>query len=128
MSSQHHGRPINVLGAFLLIGLLAGCSDDDGSAATDDQQHPATRADAGSGAGPAGTQTLRLRADVEPVRSAADALPGVFIPPFVDCRQPLAGEKGEGPGGKVCTNVAISGCTEPGKYFPALPRTLALSG
>jgi hypothetical protein len=42
---------------------------------------------------------------------------GTFIPPFEDCRDPLAGQSGQGPNGQVCTNVAISGATEPGKRF-----------
>src|SRR5690349_20334514 len=94
--------------AFPLVGWLAACTVDEepGSAAR------------GAGAGAAGTAGVTLRADVQAVRSAKDALPNVFIPPFEDCRAPLAGEQGEGPGGKVCTNVAISGCTEEGKYFP----------
>lgn len=39
------------------------------------------------------------------------------IPPFVDCRAPLLGEKAEAPGGKVCTPVSLAGATEPGKEF-----------
>ena len=35
----------------------------------------------------------------------------------VRCSEPLAGDVGDGPDGQVCTNVAISGCTEPGKRF-----------
>jgi hypothetical protein len=58
-----------------------------------------------------------LRSDVTPVTSTDQAKPGVFIPPFLDCRDPLPGEVGQGPDGKVCTHVAISGCTEPGKNF-----------
>lgn len=67
----------------------------------------------------AGRAALVLRADVEPVRSVADARPGVFIPPFTDCRAPLDGQPGQGPDAQVCTQVAISGCTEAGRYFPA---------
>src|SRR5262245_45690077 len=62
--------------------------------------------------------SITYRDDVTPVTNAEDALPGVFIPPFVDCREPLDGEPGMGPDGQVCTNVAISGSTEPGRYFP----------
>jgi hypothetical protein len=64
-------------------------------------------------------QSVTLRADVEPVRSVDEAVAGVFIPPFRDCREPLEGERGAEPDGRVCTPVAISGCTEAGKYFPA---------
>jgi hypothetical protein len=69
--------------------------------------------------GPSSTAGLAFRADVQPVESVAAAQKGVFIPPFLDCRAPLPGETGQGPGGQVCTHVAISGCTEPGKYFPS---------
>jgi hypothetical protein len=62
---------------------------------------------------------LRFRADVAPVTNVDQALPGTFIPPYDDCREPAPGEpKGMGPDGKVCTHVMISGCTEPGRYFP----------
>ncbi len=40
-----------------------------------------------------------------------------FVPPYLDCRDPLPGE---GPGnsdGKICTHVLVSGCTEPGRRF-----------
>jgi len=41
-----------------------------------------------------------------------------FIQPFEECREPLAGEpEGAGPDGEVCTQNAISGCTEPGRRF-----------
>lgn len=56
--------------------------------------------------------------DAEPVRAVADAQPGVFIPPYRDCVEPLDGEPGNGPDGKVCVNVGISGATEEGRYFP----------
>jgi len=108
MSKHDQTRAINSLTAYLLIALACsgsapsvGCGDGD-----DEPSLPST-ADAPI-----------LRGDVQPVRRVADALEGVFIPPFVDCREPLAGEQGAGPDGEVCTNVAISGCTEPGKYFP----------
>lgn len=61
---------------------------------------------------------LTLRADVQPVLRAQDALPSTFIPPYRSCVEPLDGKPGAGPDGKVCTNVAISGATEPGRYFP----------
>jgi hypothetical protein len=61
---------------------------------------------------------ITFRSDVEPITRVEDAKPNVFIPPFVDCREPKAGETGQGPDGKVCTNVTLSGCTEPGKYYP----------
>jgi hypothetical protein len=66
--------------------------------------------------------------------------PKAFIPPHLDCRDPLPGEPpGTGPDGKVCTWTAISACTEPGRkyedyascddvrtqrpYYPVEPRT-----
>lgn len=48
-----------------------------------------------------------------------DAQPGVFIPPFLDCRAPVAGDTTTSAGGKVCTHVSIAGATEPDKTFPA---------
>ena len=43
---------------------------------------------------------------------------GVFIPPYESCEAPREGEaEGMGPDGQVCTQVAISGCTEPGRRF-----------
>ena len=59
-----------------------------------------------------------LASDVKPVTTVAQAQPGVAIPYFQDCRSPLPGDTGSSPGGKVCTNVAVSGSTEAGKYFP----------
>ncbi|HET8935335.1 MAG TPA: hypothetical protein VFN67_17925 [Polyangiales bacterium] len=51
--------------------------------------------------------------------SVGDAMKGVFIPPFEDCRAPKDGEpEGMSADGKVCTHVMISGCTEEGRYFP----------
>jgi len=64
------------------------------------------------------SEAIRYRKDVAPVTSVQSALPGVWIPPYEDCRDPKPGETGQGPGGKVCTNVMISACTEPGKYYP----------
>jgi hypothetical protein len=64
-----------------------------------------------------GANAVRYRADVTPVTRVADAKPGVFIPPFRDCRGPLAGGTTPSSSGQVCTNVAISGATEPDKHF-----------
>lgn len=61
---------------------------------------------------------ITLQDDVEPVRDVQQALPGVFIPPYLDCRAPLDDTPGDGPDGQVCTHVAISGCTQEGRYFP----------
>ena len=60
---------------------------------------------------------IRYRSDVAPVTRVEDAKSGVFIPPYLDCRAPLAGSSTDAPGGQVCTNVAISGATEPDKAF-----------
>lgn len=73
--------------------------------------------DRGPGEGPDRASRLTLRSDVEPVKHAKDAKPGVFIPPYVDCRAPLPGEPPSA-SGQVCTPVSISGCTEAGRYFP----------
>lgn len=59
------------------------------------------------------------RSDIRPVTNVAEAKPGVFIPPFRECKSPLPGETGNGPNGTVCTNVAISGSTEADKSFAA---------
>lgn len=59
-----------------------------------------------------------LASDVTPVTAVAQAKPGVVIPYFRDCRAPRPGDTGSSPGGKVCTNVAVSGSTEAGKSFP----------
>jgi hypothetical protein len=64
-------------------------------------------------------QGPRFRGDVTPVTSVEAAMPRTFIPPYDDCREPAQGEPpGMGPDGKVCTHVMISGCTEPGRYYP----------
>src|SRR5262245_21186689 len=65
-----------------------------------------------------GAPDLVYASAVQPVTRAAQALPGTFIPPFEDCREPLAGEAPGSADGRVCAKVAISGCTEPGGYFP----------
>lgn len=41
----------------------------------------------------------------------------VFMPPYLDCRPPLADEPPGTSGDEVCTQTAISGCTEPGRRF-----------
>jgi hypothetical protein len=64
------------------------------------------------------TPTVTYASDVTPVTDAAEAQPGVFIPPFVDCREPVGDDTTDAEDGKVCSNVAISGCTEQGLFFP----------
>jgi hypothetical protein len=111
--------------ALLSAGGVAACGDDepaivaetdgggDGDAGGDgdgDGDGDAGDVDAGGGG-------LTLRSDITPVTRVQDAKEGVFIPPFEDCREPRQGDTGEGPNGQVCTNVAISGCTEEGKRF-----------
>jgi hypothetical protein len=64
------------------------------------------------------TSEIVYRADVKLVTRVEDAKPGVFVPPFENCQDPLAGDPaGKGKDGKVCANVAISGATEAGKSF-----------
>jgi hypothetical protein len=41
----------------------------------------------------------------------------VFLPPELECREPLAGEPAGQSDGKVCTWSAIAACTEPGRHF-----------
>jgi hypothetical protein len=95
-----------------LVCVVAACADHD---------HDSAPAGADAGAAAVSGETaspLTYRADVAPVTDPAAAMPGVFIPPFLDCRDSQDGKPGEGPDGKVCTHVAISGCTEAGRYFP----------
>jgi hypothetical protein len=96
---------------------LAACADDGAPAA------PAG-GDAGIGLpapfdGGALPSGLTFASQVQPITRVADAKPGVFIPPFEQCKAPKAGEPaGLGPNGQVCTKVMISACTEPGRYYP----------
>lgn len=66
---------------------------------------------------PSVEEALVLRSDIVPVTRVEDAKPGVFIPPFADCRAPIAGDTTSKPDGKVCSNVSLAGATEPGKAF-----------
>jgi hypothetical protein len=112
-------------GAWML--LLGACSSETGNE-PDAVDAGANLRDAGSDAradakpdakAPARVDGVTLRANVKAITRASDALPGVFIPPYVSCAPPRDGEPaGKGPDGKVCTNVAISGSTEPGRHFP----------
>lgn len=61
---------------------------------------------------------LALGAHVVVPPEVESALPGVFIPPFTSCVAPLDDSPGTGPEAQVCTQVAISGATEFGRYFP----------
>lgn len=106
----------------ILIGLavLQACgsgSDPTASGANAAAPPSSAGAPASSAVAPPG-EPIRYRKDVTPVTRAQDALKGVFIPPYEDCRDPNPGESATGPGSQVCTHVMISGCTEPGKYFP----------
>ncbi|MDB4973936.1 MAG: hypothetical protein JWN48_2277 [Myxococcaceae bacterium] len=103
---------------------VAACGDDttapalaDASVKTEKDARAGEPAkDAGSA--PSGrASALTFQGDVAAVRDARDAKPGTFIPPFVSCRAPLDDKPGHGPDGQVCTNVMISGATEPGRKF-----------
>ena len=98
---ERSAAPLFLSFAALAALVAGGCGDDD---------------PAGGVRPPSGE--VRYRGDVEPVRAAAAAQPGVFVPPYLDCRDPLPGEVGASEGGKVCTQVLISGATEAGKYYP----------
>lgn len=125
--------------AWLVLATTAlGCSDEATSPADQTQvdASPATASDGGSklpDAARTGTTTsptsasdaatrpnaaLRFRSDVTPVTRVDDALEGTFIPPYRSCVEPKPGDTGLAADGKICTNVAISGATEPGRYFP----------
>jgi hypothetical protein len=110
--------------------LVAACGDDQPSevnqvdarvrdaASADAGKRDAGKRDGAADAAAASIDGLTLRANVQPVTRVEDALPGAFIPPFVSCLPPREGEPpGNGPDGKVCTNVMISGCTEENRYF-----------
>jgi hypothetical protein len=97
-----------------VTGLLAVCTVSAIFAACSDT--PVTKVPADPIKDPA--SDIVHRSDIKPVTRVEDAKPGVFIPPFLDCRDPLAGDPaGTSKDGKVCTNVAISGATEAGKAF-----------
>lgn len=99
------------LSLIVAVTALQACAQDapDGTAVSSDKAPTEVAAQ---------SEAIRYRADVMPVTRVQDAMKGVWIPPYDDCRAPKAGETGEGPDGKVCTHVMISGCTEPGKYYP----------
>lgn len=96
-----------LFGMVTLLAAITGCGDDDAAGG------------AGTGRQTVAIADVTFESDAELVRDADDALPGVFIQPFLDCRPALDGEpQGAAPDGQVCTHVAISGATEPGRYFP----------
>lgn len=111
------GKPSTLV--WLLCLCLFGCSDeaadkpfetDAGKRGADAEADTSAEAVSGSPV---------YRNDVKPVTDVKAALPGTFIPPFDDCRDPVAGEPaGKGPNGQVCTHTMISACTEPGRYYP----------
>ncbi len=112
MSPQSRVRPLAFpLFTFSLVGAAAfgGCSSD-----------PAAPLPVSSTVAPTGGTTSEptLRADITPITEVSQAKTRVFIPPFRDCRIARSGDTGASEGGKVCTNVALSGCTEAGKYYP----------
>jgi hypothetical protein len=94
-------RSLGLTFPLAIAGLVAACSDA--------AQKVAAEAGVDDG--------ITHRSDVTMVTRVEDAKPGVFIPPFEECKAPLEGETTSAPGGKVCTNVAISGATEAGKKF-----------
>jgi hypothetical protein len=108
----------------LAVASAAACGEDGPALAPSDTSRDAGRLEPGldgsmSAAPPTASNAgLTFRADIAPVLRAEDALEGTFIPPYRSCVEPLDDKPGNGPDGKVCTNVAISGATEPGRYFP----------
>lgn len=81
-----------------------------------DPSVPATPATPAPG-GQVDAEAVIASAYDDPVLSVSDAMTGVFIPPYQTCRPSLDGTPGAGPDGLVCTQVAISGATEAGRYF-----------
>lgn len=113
----------HALGIILVssIALAAACGGKEPSNGNDTSAGGSGGSAGGSGGVAGGTTEPlpepTLKGDVTPVTSTDQAKNGVFIPPFLECRDPLPGEVGQGPNGQVCTHNAISGCTEPGKRF-----------
>jgi hypothetical protein len=105
-------RCLSILCLGSIGAWASACSDSSGPLRPESDAGQAT--EAGVSAEP---DRLLYRRDVAPVTRVDEALPGVFIPPFEDCREPAAGDSATRGDGKVCTNVAISGCTEEGKVF-----------
>jgi hypothetical protein len=106
LTSSFRAHPL----AFLCTtaAIIAACSDTPAKVPADPTKDPTVDPAA----------DIVHRSDIKPVTRVEDAKPGVFIPPFLDCRDPAAGDpKGTSQDGKVCTNVAISGATEAGKSF-----------
>jgi hypothetical protein len=102
------------LGSGLIaLGQLA-CAEGSGSPRPEKEPSPVTPRDAGD---LATLGEITYRRDVAPIERVEDALPSTFVPPFEDCRDPIPGQSAQGPGERVCTNVAISGATEEGKRF-----------
>lgn len=89
--------------AFWVAGLCAACAQD-----------PPARPKVAQA-----PSSITMRDDITPITRVEDALPSVFVPPYTHCTAPKEGDSpGSARDGGVCTQVAISGCTEPGKYFP----------
>lgn len=81
------------------------------------EESPSNPDGSGDGTSVPPATKLTFAADVQPVKSVEEAQARVFVPPYWECKEPLDGKAGKGPDGKVCTNVAISGSTEPGRRF-----------
>lgn len=96
------------LSLLLTMGTsLLACGSDEPAATVEDAVQAPEPNDDG----------LTLRSEVQAITRADDAQPGVFIPMFERCSEPLGDDVGKGPDGQVCTNIAISGSTEEGKLF-----------
>lgn len=54
---------------------------------------------------------------IEPSTGGIGTGSSVFIPPTLECREPVEGEAPGADDGQVCTRNMISGCTEPGRHF-----------
>ncbi len=119
-------RLFKVMASLCMCAVAFGaCGGDDRAAQNNDTstrgvdapQEPVKREEDG-GPPPTPSASLRYRSAITPITRLQDALPGTFIPPFEECKDPTPGDSATRANGKVCTNVAISGCTEEGKYFP----------
>lgn len=88
------------------VGDGAGSSDVDGDSG-DALNTPSTEDD-----------STASQVDYLAIPSEYEDVPqGVFIPAYLDCREPMDGDSTEADEGLVCTETSISGCTEPGKYY-----------
>lgn len=114
---MHRILGTTLVSALVLAAACGGSEPEETSTGGGGSTSTGTSTSTATGTGGEPPVMPTFRKDVAPVTSKAQAKTGVFIPPFLECRDPLPGDTGAGPGGKVCTHNSIAGCTEPGKNF-----------